>query len=292
MPRLHEGTLADLRTLMGNPPRMRRGSAQIEYLPAPAAGVNFSQVVSSDYWRRIRTIAFTFTPTSTGNPRDISLAFADGSGNIFANTPVVVGISASHTYSYYGHPEAIPNAASLQDSTAEGQQTSPAADTTICSTTLPFAGIWDIQWDVQLEGTLAVGTDDNNFQMLFNSGNIATSVNPAEEGLYPQEQLELAAGTSATLLIRNNVLATTGAIYTASFVATAQVTSGIQFRIPDLMLQSGWQYQINVGNIQSGDQLGSIYSLQERYASDWASGTDAWEEEMFIDRIMERLAGE
>jgi hypothetical protein len=47
---------------------------------------------------------------------------------------------------------------------------------------------------------------------------------------------------------------------------------------------------VNMLNSQAADQLSGFTSLQEHYASDYASGTDALETEMFIDALLDRLA--
>jgi hypothetical protein len=97
---------------------------------------------------------------------------------------------------------------------ANGQVAAPAANTSICSTVTIPAGTYTVNWTVELEGTLAVGTDDNNFKI----GLLGTevSVNPAIAGVYPQAPFEVtfpAAGGNIT--VRNNLAGTAGSIYRA-----------------------------------------------------------------------------
>ena len=62
----------------------------------------------------------------------------------------------------------------------------PAAGTTIASTNLA-AGTYSVNWAVQLSGTVLTG-DANNFGLYNGSELVATSVNAAEAGSYPQSQ--------------------------------------------------------------------------------------------------------
>jgi hypothetical protein len=289
-PRLHEGTLADLRTLMGRPLAFRRGYTAIEQLTAPAAGSNFVQTITADYWRRLRTLSFQFVSGATGSDRSVSLAFADGSGNIFDQVPIVSGLPASRTIAAYGDDSATVGDDEVITQSGYGIQTSPVASTAIVTISGLGPGIWNVAWNVELAGTLAEGTDNDNFKLVYNGGVVAQSVNPAVVGTYPQESVQVEGNTITTLTCQNIATATVGAIYSCEIVVSAVEPNYVRFRLPDFVLQPGWQVQLNIGNLVGTDQLSNILSLQEHYASDWASGTDAMETEQFIDALLGRLA--
>jgi hypothetical protein len=292
MPRIHEGALADLRTLMGSPPKVRRGFTSNESFNAPAAGANFLYTVGADYWRRIRSMGFTFASSSTTADRELSLALADGGGSIFNAVPIAGLRASSVTTQLYGDPDAIPSPPPEQTPTTYGEQTSPTAGTTIATLTSVGPGVVTVDWIVEVAGTLAEGTDNDNFILQFNGSTAAQSVNPALAGIYPQNPVDIESTVVNSITVKALNTASTGAIYSASVAAQLPGGSIIRFRVPDVMLQSGWQVQINVSNIQAADQIGNVFMLTEHYASDWASGTDYAEEEAFMDRLLERLSRE
>jgi hypothetical protein len=289
-PRLHEGTLADLRTLMGSPAKLHRGFTSHEYPISPIAGANLTYTVSSDYWKRILTFGFQMAASATGGPRDLNMNYLDGSGTTYLSVPIATGLVANRTIQCYGDKDAIPTGEAVSSLSAYGEQPAPAAGTTIATLTVPTAGLYEVEWTVEVGGTLAEGVDNDNFELVFNGGNIAQSVNAAVQGSYPQETVQFSANASATLLIKNIGIATAASVYSAELTLIPVSTQSVRFRIPDLILQPGWQVTVNMLNSQAADQLSGFTSLQEHYASDYASGTDALETEMFIDALLDRLA--
>ena len=111
----------------------------------------------------------------------------------------------------------------------------PAAGTTMASTDLA-AGTYQVSWTVQLSGTVAAG-DANNFGLYNGTDLVATSVNAAETGSYPQAQAAVtipAAG--ATLAIKNINQGTADAVYAAYFTipgvaTTCSANFGLQFAV-------------------------------------------------------------
>lgn len=289
-PRLHEGTLADLRTLMGQPPLLRRGFTQNVQIPSPAAGSNVAYTVNADYWRRIRTLAFQLATSATSTEREVSIGFADGSGQVFDAIPVFGVRFGSLTTQFYADTAYASAQQAEQAITSYGTVTSPAAGAVIASVATTGPGIALIDWTVEVGGTLAEGTDNDNFELVVNGGNIAESVNNAVAGTYPQVPVQAEETGVITIQIKALNLASTGAIYSATMSVQLPGGAIIHACIPDLILQPGWQLQINAGNIQAGDQFQNIYAMTEQYASDWASGTDAAETETFIDALINRLA--
>jgi hypothetical protein len=289
-PRLHEGTLGDLRTLMGQPPKLRRGFTQNVIVPNPGAGSNVAYTVNADYWRRFRTLAFQFVTSATTTERELSIAFTDGNGLIYDAIPVFGTRFASATTQFYADT-AYSSAQQPEQSVASyGTAAAPAAGTVIASLTVTGPGVALIDWTVEVSGTLAAGTDNDNFQLVVNGGNILESENPAVAGTYPQLPLQVEETGVITVQIKAIATATAGSTYSASMALQLPTSSLIHACIPDLILQPGWQVQINANNIQAGDQFQNIYGLCEHYASDWASGTDAAETEEFIDALLGRLA--
>ena len=111
----------------------------------------------------------------------------------------------------------------------------PAAGTTIASTNLA-AGTYSVNWAVQLSGTVLTG-DANNFGLYNGSELVATSVNAAEAGSYPQSQESVTIpDAGATLAVKNINAGTAEAVYAAYFtipgVATTSHTDfGLTFSV-------------------------------------------------------------
>jgi hypothetical protein len=289
MPALHEGTLADLRTLMGHPPRFRRGYSSVDVQPNPAAGANFSLLCDAQYWRRINACYFTFTPSATGTPREIFINYLDGSGNIFNQVPVASLVTASKVTNCSGDLTANVGEPPLGSQQNYGTQTSPAAGTTIATVGAVEPGNYTVYWTVELQGTTAAGTDNDNFGLYANTSLVLQSVNSEAVGTYPQIPFELELSGAASVSVKNINAATTGAVYSAEFMLEGSGPNYPRFRLPDIILQPGWTWQINIYNPAGTDQLSNINLLVEHYASDWASGTADLEREAMLDALAERL---
>lgn len=110
--------------------------------------------------------------------------------------------------------------------TTEGSVTSPAAGATITSQALA-AGTYTVSWSVQLSGTLAAA-DANNFGLYNGATLVATSLNTATAGTYPQPTVTVVIpGGGATLAIKAIALGTVGAVYTAQLTQTLQPVAAI-----------------------------------------------------------------
>jgi len=103
---------------------------------------------------------------------------------------------------------------------ADGTQNAPAANTVIANTAVVPAGDYSVAWTVELEGTVAAGTDNDNFQLRINSATAATSLNLAVAGEYPQASLTATVTPSGTVAVRNNLAGSVGSIYRAVIVLT------------------------------------------------------------------------
>jgi hypothetical protein len=85
----------------------------------------------------------------------------------------------------------------------------------------------------------------------------------------------------ATVLVRNVAVATAGTTYAAQLVATPANVPAAQVQLPDFLMHSGWQWGIQLGGPQAGDQLSGILLLAERFSSDLAGGYPATDGEQF-----------
>jgi hypothetical protein len=98
----------------------------------------------------------------------------------------------------------------------EGSVTSPAAGATIVQITGVPAGTYNVNWTVQLAGTVAAA-DANNFELSDTAGNVIQSVNAGAVGDYPQPSFEVTSAFAGIWAIKALAIGTVGAIYTASF---------------------------------------------------------------------------
>jgi hypothetical protein len=118
-----------------------------------------------------------------------------------------------------------PSSASQLTLEIEGSQSAPAANLQIAllaTASLQPGATYLIQWSVGLDGTVASGTDNNNFQLRQGSTTVETSSNAAAVGRYPQESVVLTVPNPATgISVRSgNNAATAGSVYTAQLTAT------------------------------------------------------------------------
>jgi len=117
------------------------------------------------------------------------------------------------------------NGFSLRDATAdipvdnEGSVTSPAAGATITSLAGVPGGTYQVNWTVELAGTVAA-IDSNNFTVSDPAGVVETSINAGAVGVYPQIPFEVTVPSSGTWAVKALAIGTVGAIYSASFSLT------------------------------------------------------------------------
>lgn len=271
--RLIEGTLADLRTLMGRPVGLRRGNTYLVPLPNPAAGSGLVYKVDAAFWEHVVSLLFTFTASAAAGLRSLSIALANSDGTPFNITPAGPSILAGQTWQISADMSEGPFSFAGPSQDATGSVTSPAALGTVVSLGTVPAGEYVINWTVGLGGTLGAA-DRNNFALVVGGNTIATSVNEPVAGEYPQpaETVDIPAG-GTTILIQAIALGTVGAIYSAT-VTVSQITAGIACpQLPDIVLKAGYQLQINGINLKAADQISGVQLLTERYPSNWADGS-------------------
>jgi hypothetical protein len=286
------GSLADLRTLMGHPPRLRRGYTAVDPQAQPAAGGSFIYTVDSSYWRRIVSVGFTFTTAATASPRTVYISYANGDGIPFNSIPVAATILGSMGLQCFGDIFSINSEVAEGSATAEGAVTTPTAGQVIAQVPSVPPGFYTANWIVELSGTPAAGTDNDNFNLTTGVINLAQSSNEAVVGDYPQDPVNFEVNATTSISIKAKNAGTAGAVYQGSVAVTAQGSTFARIRLPDIVLQPGWQFQINLVNANAADQISSVVLFVEHYASDWASGTDAAEEEALLELFASRLVSE
>jgi hypothetical protein len=275
------------KVLLSAPPWHRRGIQQLFGPVAATAGQSYTRTIPGEYWERLLSVSFTLATSATVANRTLAFNFASGDGYVFNSTPISNEIVASTTISGYGDLTYVTPVEAPTSNENEGSQTTPAALTTIATVALP-AGGWHINWTVGLAGTTSA-TEVDNFGLYDGSTLVLQSENgDTAQGTWPQTAVDVEVPPAgATYNVKNIAAGTSGAVYTASIVATSANVPAAQFTIPDLILEPGWQMQIALGNAQSGDQLTGIGLLLERYASDAANGGWELEREAMLDRIID-----
>lgn len=105
-------------------------------------------------------------------------------------------------------------------SSGSGTVSSPPGNFLIASMPAPGAGTWTVSWSAGLSGTLS-GNDANNMQLWLNHGGIftllATAVNPAAAGTYPQAPVKVTAAAGDLIQVYSSFVVnpTAGAVYSA-----------------------------------------------------------------------------
>jgi hypothetical protein len=283
MPPPLSDTIADLHTLMTDPPHLRRGNTRWFREPAPpAAGSSYTYPVSNDYWERIVAVAFTLTTSAAAVNRSVSLVWADDGGTAIATVPAVPIATASQVIPVTALLQAVPVPAPGQTLNAYGSQAAPGAGTTIANAGVLPSGLYSIAWTVEVSGPVAAGTDNDNMQLFVGGTAVARAIYPAVAGSYPQATAIVWIAGASALTIRNVAAATAGTTYAAALTATQLSGTPMVARIPDLILKSGWKLQVNVAGMQAADTLTGIAVLAERYSSDWAGGTLGSDEERAV----------
>jgi hypothetical protein len=216
----------------------------------------------------------------------LSMQIDSGDGNPFYYVPIIGPLIGNQSASGYGSQtlsNPIPNPISQS---LEGNVTSPAAGATIVTLASLPAGNYNAQWSVGLAGTVAQGTDNDNF--LLTAPGIASihSINNAAIGDYPQESVDVELAAAGSISIKCNALATTGAIYDGALTVTLLDEIATPFQLPDIVLQPGWTVNLVASNIQAADQFSNIQLLLERYASNYADGQDQLDAEETLRRIV------
>lgn len=244
-----------------------RGWPQLLKGVPPAAGASWTRTVPGEYWERPLALAFTFTSGSTVTPRSLAMNYLDGDGNIYNQTQIAAGVPAGIVVSQYGDLTTVSPIQGGSTLAAEGSVTTPAATTALCSVALLPAGTYLVTATVNLAGTLVQATDANNIR-IDNASSVVYEVLDNDIASFPQTfgpySIEIPA--ASTIRVANVGAGTTGSIYSASLAITPATYQG-GFQFPDILMKSGHQLQVAVGNIQAADQLSGIFLLAERYPS-------------------------
>lgn len=283
------GLLHDIRSLTSYPPLMRRGFANVLTPAFVQVGSNWFYRIPAEYWTRLVSLAFQFTNSATSGEREYFVGYYQGDGTLFAAVPV----SEAFGGSFSGQCVAAIDGPALTVAggngiSTEGRQLGPAALTTLCSATLT-QGEWAINWEVQLDGTVAAA-ELNNFGLYIGGTLLAQSENPPTAGgPYSQESVVIQVGVGgATVSIKNIGAGTSTAGYTGEFTAQPYGAAVAYSKLPDIVMQPGWEIGIGANNAQSGDTVSGVVMLAEQYPSDWASGTEDRNTEDLLRELFER----
>lgn len=126
----------------------------------------------------------------------------------------------------------------------------PAAGTAVVTGPLMQAGIYEVEWTVELSAGPPTAADQNNFGLYVNGVLTATSVNPGAVGTYPQQTL-VDIGPLANLsqiIVKNIGAGSAATVYSANIVGILQPANA-----PTYTLQLGkraWTLQLPPSGIQ------------------------------------------
>jgi hypothetical protein len=287
-----DGKLSDLVSLMSHPPRLRRGNTWLTTFPNQTAGQPLSYPISNTYWERIVAVSAVLVTSSTAGYRQVQANYLSGDGGIIDQSQCSGLIGPSTTWSIYGDLTGSPAIGAGASPQVQGQVTSPAALTAIASETLP-QGSYEVTWQVGLSGTTGA-SDADNFGLYVGSTLVATSENETTAGgQWPQDpQIVNVPAGGAAVRIRSIAAGTTGAVYAAELTATQQSNLTSYPQLPDLVLQSGWSFQLLADNMQTGDLFSPVLVMSERYPSDYASGTLAYDHREELRQLAAELIGQ
>jgi hypothetical protein len=280
------GRLSSQHGLLSDPPLLRRGIGQLLLDNAPAQGSNYVHVIPGQYWERIVAMSFNYLAGAAAGYRGLSFQIQDGDGVPFVYMPIAGPLLANQSVTCYGivgtpTPQEYETSQSI-----EGEQITPAAGATIATLASLPAGDYQVEWTVGLSGTLAAGTDNDNFLLSAPGISSIHSINEAVAGNYPQETVDVTLASPGTIKVLTGVLATTGAVYDAQITVIPLQPFAAPFQLPDITLQAGWTVSVVASNIQSNDQFSGFRLYLERYASDYASGDDEMQTEQILRRVI------
>lgn len=108
----------------------------------------------------------------------------------------------------------------------------PAATTVIATTGALAAGVYDVQWTVELQGAAAAG-DANNFKLFNGAGAVMGSENAGAAGSYPQPSVRVTVAAGQAVSVQSIGAGTAGVGYTASISATPSPLFGFQAELRD-----------------------------------------------------------
>lgn len=265
-------TLKSLRQLLSAPPRHREGTLFPVKIPAVTAGQSYTRVIDGGYWERLLSCTFNFTASATVANRAVQWVLQDGDGSTYNLVQVVPVVSANQTVQGCLDFTLPVTAQSQQSESAYGTQTAPGALTAIATSPTLQPGTYQVEWTVELGGTVAAGTDNDNFGVYSGATQLERSINEAAVNAYPQQPFEIVLSAAGTLILKNIGAGTAASIYSGELVITPVDQIFGEGQLPDIVIQSGWQWVLQGINIQAADQFTNLNFLVERYASDAANG--------------------
>jgi hypothetical protein len=210
-------------------------------------------------------MGFTFTASATVANRAVTLQALDGNGLIFNQTLIAGNIGANVALSEYGDlMQPSPNQPILTQ-TAEASVTSPGALTIIAAigTGAAPAGNYQVSVVFNMAGTPVQAVDANNIELITSGQTIPldNNIGTAAQSFGP---FSMTTGGLTSIKVQTIGAATAGAIYSAVISAQPSLYAG-EFQFPDLIMKSGWTYQLAVQNAQAGDQISNVVMLMERF---------------------------
>jgi hypothetical protein len=290
---LTEDTLADLFTLGSAPPDLRRVNTQLVRPSAnPSAGSGYTAKVPNEWWQRLIAVSATLTCSATAGARQVQLQYCDDSGNPFYNVPLGPPLSASETAKVYGSLANTAPTPAGGSETVDGSVTNPAASTDISGGLSLAPGTWQLTGTAFLSGTVTAADADNMVVTLQGSYVAQITYPGVVDVPGTATAVVTVASTTGAWVTSSNAASGSGAIYNASITATQLAPAGQPATILDFTMKSGWQQNLAVSNIQSGDQLSGITYLTERYPSNWADGSLESDEEDLLRRLARALWAE
>lgn len=243
------------------------GRYELVKIAAPPTGAGFTRPTPADFWERILGVVFTFNTSATSGSRQMQFALQDGDGFTFNVTPLFSAMGPNQVMNVILDRDGTPANQAPTALNGHGSVTTPAANTNIASSPTVQPGEWTLYWTVELEGTPAAGTDNDNFA-LFSQGNlIETSVNQAAVGVYPQLSTNVETNAATTFNVKSVGAGTAGAIYVADIVAVPVGQDQSYGQLPDMWMKSGWQSSIQIIDVQAGDAITNLAYLVERVPS-------------------------
>lgn len=114
---------------------------------------------------------------------------------------------------------------------SEGQVVSPGAGATIVTLTGLGAGLYQINWIVQLIGA-AAAADQNNFKLVSSGGLSVVSLNAGAAGQYLQDVVQASVALGGSVSVQAVAAGTVGVTYAAqlSLQAVGAITSAGEFQ--------------------------------------------------------------
>lgn len=244
-----------------------RGWQQLLKPASPAAGASFLRTTPADYWERLLSMSFTLVTSAAAGLRSLNINLLDGDGYVFNSTPISNKINPSTTITGYADIFSV-TAIGAQQIPDQAQATAAAAGN--ATATLPVGAQLTtiaITWGNVVTANNVTVTIANlqGGNSLVDNVALAVGANPMYLRTFSSGPLVPAAGQAITVTVTGNANSPT-AVITA--VGTAPQNSGsLQVQLPDLVMKSGWQLQLQLAGAQAADQLSAIGLLLDRFPS-------------------------